>query len=34
MVPADIRLHREMPLGVTGKVDRTRVLAEAGTAAA
>ncbi|MEU3302077.1 amino acid adenylation domain-containing protein [Streptomyces sp. NPDC006678] len=30
MVPSEIRLHADLPLGVTGKVDRARVLAEAG----
>ncbi|MFJ4962277.1 amino acid adenylation domain-containing protein [Streptomyces sp. NPDC088729] len=30
MVPAEIRTHERMPLGVTGKVDRAKVLAGAG----
>ena len=29
MVPAEIKVHGELPLGVTGKVDRARVLADA-----
>ncbi|NXY94234.1 amino acid adenylation domain-containing protein [Streptomyces sp. BR123] len=31
MIPSEIRLHTDLPLGVTGKVDRARVLAETGT---
>lgn len=33
MVPSEFRLHADLPLGVTGKVDRARVLAEAGSTA-
>ncbi|MFE7778874.1 amino acid adenylation domain-containing protein [Streptomyces sp. NPDC057445] len=32
MVPAEFRIHAELPLGVTGKVDRAKVLTEAGNA--